>query len=279
MGSEVPAIVLKFYVEERSGKSSALLGGLIAPARRWERFARKWEAVLARAPALPYWDTEAALAGRPPFDRLSRTQLKRRCVALAATIRELDPMLVAVTMSAADFDQHVRGGLLIPMQTDPVLAERRLQTLRLGKQPAPALHFGLLPFGERAVQRALERAGPTGRAQGLRLVLEEDAARDPGLVYELRRFARHRAAQAGREVLESIGRAPARGAGAESRALEAAGLVAWAARSIVDGQGLNRVTRALGAVEVVTAGPELAKEWTDAVNAYWATDGFAQERA
>ena len=247
---------------------------MTAPARKWERFVRRWEAVLARAPALPYWDTAAALSPdrRAPFDALSRTQLKRRCAALAATIRELDPVVVAVAMSAADFDAHVRGGLQIPQQTDPVLADRRLATLRLGQRPAQALHFGLLP--------ALDAASQRGRPQGVRLVLESgDAARDAELDYELRRYVRHRAAQGGADPLVGIAHASGHGPGAESRALEAAGLIAWAARATLDGRGLNRVTRVLGPVEVVTVGAEQAKAWTDAVNAYWAQDGIAHERA
>lgn len=228
--------------------------------------------MLARRPALPYWDQDAALARRPPFDALSNTQLKRRCAALAATIHELDPTIVALTMSAADFDTHVRGSLLIPQQTDPVLAERRLATLRLGQRPAQALHFGLLPAVEAAAQR--------GRPQAVRLVLEAaDAARDAELDYELQRFVRHRVSAGGREHLLAIGHAPRHGTSAESRALEAADLVAWAARATLEGRGLNRVTRVVGAVEVVPVGAEQAKSWTDAVNAYWAQDGIAQARA
>jgi len=272
-GPEARAIVLKCYVGDRSERSSYLLGGLIAPARKWERFVRRWEAVLARAPALPCWDTEAAFAEtrRAPFDALSRTQLKRRCAALAAAIHELDPVVVAVAMSAADFDAHVRGGLQIPLQTDPALEERRLATLRLGQRPAQALHFGLLP--------AVDAAARRGRPQGVRLVLEAaGAARDAELDYELRRFVRHRVSQGGLDPFVAIGHAPGHGPG-ESRALEAAGLVAWAARATLDGRGLNRVTRVLGSVEVVTVGAEQARQWTEAVNAYWAQDGIAHERA
>lgn len=236
--------------------------------------------MLARRPALLWWDQDAALARRPPFDALSNTQLKRRCVALARTIQALDPLLVAVTMTAGDFDQHVRGGLLIPQQTDPVLEGRRLRALRAGQQPASTLHFGLLPFAERAVQRH-------GRPQGVRLVLEgTEPARDGELVYALRKFVRHQAAQSApaaaeeqaagvREVFESIGHAPARGAGPASRALEAATLVAWAARAELNGRGRNRVARALGHIDIVSVGGEVARQWTDAVNASWATDGIA----
>jgi hypothetical protein len=233
--------------------------------------------VLARRPALPWWDQDAALARRPPFDALSNTQLKRRCVALARTIDALDPLLVAVAMTAGDFDQHVRGGLLIPQQTDPVLEGRRLRALRLGQQPASTLHFGLLPFAERAVQRH-------GRPQGVRLVLEgTEPARDGELVYALRKFVMHQAATqaaaGGRDVFESIGHVPARGAGPASRALEAAAMVGWAARSVLDGRGRNRVARTLGPIETVSVGGEIAKQWTDAVNASWATDGLdAQAR-
>ena len=230
--------------------------------------------MLAQSPALPYWDSDAAFieTRRAPFDALSRTQLKRRCAALAETIRQLGPTLVALTMSAADFDAHVRGGLQIPQQTDPVLADRRLATLRLGQRPAQALHFGLLP--------ALDAASQRGRPQGGRHVLEAaGAARAAELDYELKRFVRHRAAQGGADPLVGIAHASGRGSGAESRALEAAGLIAWAARATLEGRGLNRVTRVLGSVEVVTVGAEQAKTWTDAVNAYWAQDGIAHERA
>ena len=240
--------------------------------------------MLARRPALPWWDQDAALARRPPFDALSNTQLKRRCVALARTIDDFDLALVAVTMTSADFDQHVRGGLLIPQQTDPVLAERRLRALRVGQQPASTLHFGLLPFAERVLQQH-------GRPQGVRLVLEgTEPARDGELVYALRKYMRHQAAQPAqattgadplapprREVLESIRHAPARGVGTSSRALEAAAMVAWAARSVLEGRGRNRVTRTLGPVEIVSVGGAIAKSWTDAVNASWATDGIAAE--
>lgn len=227
--------------------------------------------MLARRPALPFWDQDAALARRPPFDALSNTQLKRRCVALARTIEALDPLLVAVTMTAADFDQHVRGGLLIPQQTDPVLEDRRLRALRVGQQPASTLHFGLLPFAERALQRH-------GRPQGVRLVLEgSEPARDRELSYALRKFVRQVTAPGGHEALESVRYAKPREPAPASRALEAAALVAWAARAELDGRGRNRVARALGAIEIVSVGGELAKSWTDAVNASWATDGIAAD--
>jgi len=274
--------VLEFYVDDRSETASYLLAGLIAPARTWVRFGRAWSAVLARSPALPYWDQDAALAGRPPFDGLSRTQLKRRCVALARMIADFDLLPVAVTMTAGDFDQHVRGGLLIPQQTDPELAERRLRALRLGQQPARTLHLGLVPFAERAVQRH-------GRPQGVRLVLDGAQPARKGeieLLQVLRAFVAHRAARpeapppaaGGRELLASIEHAPARGAGPASRALEAAALVGWAARSVLDGRGRNRVAGHLGPIEIVSAGVELAKEWTDAVNASWANGLASQAR-
>jgi hypothetical protein len=54
-------------------------------------------------------------------------------------------------------------------------------------------------------------------------------------------------------------------------------MVGWAARSVLDGRGRNRVARALGPIEIESVGGEIAKQWTDAVNASWSTDGVAAE--
>jgi hypothetical protein len=80
-------------------------------AQAWDDFSNDWDAVLARRPALPWWQMSGArsIENRPPFDVLTPTQKLERELALAEVLRKHVFRGVAVHLSNDYWDKHGKG--------------------------------------------------------------------------------------------------------------------------------------------------------------------------
>jgi hypothetical protein len=108
-------MVLQCVVDD-SGSSSRskwfVLGGFVAPAESWAKFADEWKAALDKPPGLCYFKSHEATKLDGEFDRKKgwTEELRdQRINELAAIIRKYAVLRVSVSIKHVDFDKYIKS--------------------------------------------------------------------------------------------------------------------------------------------------------------------------
>jgi hypothetical protein len=206
------------------GEGLYVLGGFLAPDVSWPRFNAEWQAVLKKDPAIDYFKMSEAISLRGQFDRWPGPLRDQKVFELAEVAERWAVARISAMVWKEDFDAHIKGASPWRELDNPyfflfnqIIVLTVGFILELGKRT--------LDISNAKVEFVFDEQGVLGRdAVGWWDVLKQ--ALEP-------------------EKVRLLGTPPEFGSDKRLLPLQAADLLAWSVRKVVEGGESSVLTSAV----------------------------------
>jgi uncharacterized protein DUF3800 len=220
-------MLLQGYFDDsgsHGGEGLYVLGGFLAPSVSWPRFNAEWRGVLKKDPAIVYFKMSEAISLRGQFDRWPSPLRDQKVFELAEVAERWAVARISAMVWKEDFDAHIKGASPWRELDNPYfLLFNQIIVLTVGY---------ILELGKRALDMSNAKVEFVFDEQG---VLGRDAV---GWWDVLKQALEPEKAQL-------LGIPPEFGSDKRLLPLQAADLLAWSVRNVVEGGESSVLTSAV----------------------------------
>ncbi|PPD46554.1 MAG: hypothetical protein CTY15_00575 [Methylocystis sp.] len=220
-------MLLQGYFDDsgsHGGEGLYVLGGFLAPSVSWPRFEAEWQSVLKKELTIDYFKMSEAISQRGQFDRWPSPLRDQKVFELAEVAERWAVARISAMVWKEDFDAHIKGASPWRELDNPYfLLFNQIIVLTVGF----ILELGKngLDISNARVEFVFDEQGVLGRdAVGWWDVLKQ--ALEP-------------------EQVRLLGAPPKFGSDKRLLPLQAADLLAWSVRNVVEGGESNVLTSAV----------------------------------